>query len=124
MRRIKATIEKDTLPELNLLRRVSEFTAAGVYLSEGRHPIIPITPCSHAAMKPCSHEVTNDKCLMTNERSTPLSYNSIIPVVSAANLSSTWDTGQLYFESEMFGQYVSRIFYEINREVRGENLRR
>jgi hypothetical protein len=30
-----------------------------------------------------------------------------------------WETGQLYFESEMFGQYVSRIFYEINREFRG-----
>ena len=57
MRRIKATIEKDTLPELNLLRRVSEFTAAGVYLSEGRHPIIP------------------------------LFHYSTIPVVSEANLS-------------------------------------
>ena len=92
MRRIKPTIEKDTLPELNLLRRVSEFTAAGVYLSEGRHPIIP------------------------------LFHYSIIPVVSAANLSSTWETGLLYFEFEIFGEYVSRIFYEINREVRGENL--
>jgi hypothetical protein len=28
-----------------------------------------------------------------------------------------WETGQLYFESEMFGQYVSRIFYEIKTEV-------
>ena len=114
---IKATIEKETLPELNLMRRVSEFTAAGVYLSEGRHPI---NPCINATLQPCSHEVTNDQCLMTNDRSTPLSHNSIIPVVSAANLSSTWETGQLCFESEIFGQYVSRIFYEINREIRGE----
>ena len=29
-----------------------------------------------------------------------------------------WDTGQLYFESELFGQYVSRIFYEIKTEVK------
>jgi hypothetical protein len=72
---IKATIEKKTLPELNLLRRVSEFT------TEVRH--------------------------------------SIIPVVSAANISSTWDTGHLIFDFEIFGQYVSRIFYEINRKVRG-----
>jgi len=43
---------------LNLLRRVNEFTAAGVYLSEGRHPIIPFF------------------------------HYSIIPVVSAANLSA------------------------------------
>ena len=28
-----------------------------------------------------------------------------------------WETGQLYFESEMFGQYVSRVFYEIKMEV-------
>jgi hypothetical protein len=28
-----------------------------------------------------------------------------------------WETGQMYCESEIFGQYVSRIFYEINREV-------
>jgi hypothetical protein len=54
MSRIKAAIEKETPPELDLLsRRVSGFTAAGVYLSEGRRPIIPITPCSH--------EDTNDQ---------------------------------------------------------------
>jgi hypothetical protein len=38
---------------------------------------------------------------------------------SLPELYIIWETGQLYFESEMFGQYVSRIFYEINREVRG-----
>lgn len=27
-----------------------------------------------------------------------------------------WATGQLYCEDELFGQYVSRIFYEINNE--------
>ena len=42
---------------------------------------------------------------------------------SLPELYIIWETGQLYCESEMFGQYVSRIFYEINREVRGENLR-
>jgi hypothetical protein len=36
---------------------------------------------------------------------------------SLPELYIIWQTGQLYFESEMFGQYVSRIFYEINREV-------
>jgi hypothetical protein len=36
---------------------------------------------------------------------------------SLPELYIIWETGQLYFESEMFGQYVSRIFYEINREV-------
>ena len=39
---------------------------------------------------------------------------------SLPELYIIWETGQLYCESEMFGQYVSRIFYEINREVRGE----
>jgi hypothetical protein len=39
---------------------------------------------------------------------------------SMPELYIIWETGQLYFESEMFGQYVSRIFYEINSEVRGE----
>jgi hypothetical protein len=43
---------------LFLLRRVKKLTAAGVYLPDGRHPIIPIFQ------------------------------HSIIPVVSAANLSS------------------------------------
>ena len=90
MSRTKSTIEKETLPEFSSLRMVGEFTAAGVYLSEGSHPIIP------------------------------LFHTSIIPVVSAANQSANRETGQLYFESEMFGQYVSRIFYEINREVRGK----
>jgi hypothetical protein len=36
---------------------------------------------------------------------------------SLPELYIIWETGQLYFECEMFGQYVSRIFYEINREV-------
>jgi hypothetical protein len=36
---------------------------------------------------------------------------------SLPELYKIWETGQLYFESEMFGQYVSRIFYEINSEV-------
>jgi hypothetical protein len=121
---IKAAIEKETLPELNLLMWVSEITAAGVYLSEGRLPNIPITPCSHAAMQPCSHEFTNDQCLMTNDSSTLLFHNSIIPVVSAANLSTTWETGQLFFATEIFGQYISRIFYEINRGSSGGNLRK
>jgi len=39
---------------------------------------------------------------------------------SLPELYIIWATGQLYCESEMFGQYVSRIFYEINREVRGQ----
>jgi len=83
---IKKPIDKETLPE----RRVNEFTAAGVYLSEGRHPNIP------------------------------LFHTSIIPVVSTANQSVNRATGQLYYEFEIFDEYVSRIFYEINREVRGE----
>ena len=41
---------------------------------------------------------------------------------SMPELYIIWYTGQLYFEFEIFGEYVSRIFYEINREVRGENL--
>jgi hypothetical protein len=32
---------------------------------------------------------------------------------SLPELNLIWETGQLYFESELFGQYVSRIFYEI-----------
>jgi hypothetical protein len=36
---------------------------------------------------------------------------------SLPELYIIWDTGQLYFDIQMFGQYVSRIFYEINREV-------
>ena len=36
---------------------------------------------------------------------------------SLPELYIIWETGQLYCESEMFGQYVSRIFYEINQEV-------
>ena len=38
---------------------------------------------------------------------------------SLPELYIIWETGQLYCESEMFGQYVSRIFYEINMDVRG-----
>jgi hypothetical protein len=38
---------------------------------------------------------------------------------SLPELYIIWETGQLYFESEMFGQYVSRIFYEITKAVRG-----
>ena len=53
MSRIKEPIEKETPPAFSSLRRVSEFTAAGVYLSEGPHPIIPITSCRH--------EDTNDQ---------------------------------------------------------------
>ena len=37
---------------------------------------------------------------------------------SLPELYIIWETGQFYFESEMFGQYVSRIFYEINKNVR------
>jgi hypothetical protein len=33
------------------------------------------------------------------------------------DLNLIWETSQLYFESEAFGQYVSRIFYEIRAEV-------
>jgi hypothetical protein len=36
---------KEVLPKnqlFYLLRRVNKFTAVGVYLSEGRHPIIPL----------------------------------------------------------------------------------
>jgi hypothetical protein len=36
---------------------------------------------------------------------------------SLPELYIIWETSQLYFESEMFGQYVSRIFYEIKTEV-------
>jgi len=36
---------------------------------------------------------------------------------SLPELYIIWETGQLYCESEMFGQYVSRIFYEIKTEV-------
>jgi hypothetical protein len=36
---------------------------------------------------------------------------------SLPDLYIIWETGQLYCESEMFGQYVSRIFYEIKTEV-------
>jgi hypothetical protein len=36
---------------------------------------------------------------------------------SLPELYIIWETGQLYFDIQMFGQYVSRIFYEINREV-------
>jgi len=36
---------------------------------------------------------------------------------SLPELYLIWETGQLYCESEMFGQYVSRIFYEIKTEV-------
>jgi len=36
---------------------------------------------------------------------------------SLPELNLIWETGQLYCESEMFGQYVSRIFYEIKTEV-------
>jgi len=36
---------------------------------------------------------------------------------SLPELYIIWETGQLYFENEMFGQYVSRIFYEIKTEV-------
>jgi len=39
---------------------------------------------------------------------------------SLPELYMIWETGQMYCESEMFGQYVSRIFYEINRKVRGQ----
>ena len=36
---------------------------------------------------------------------------------SLPELYIIWETGQLNIDSEMFGQYVSRIFYEINKEV-------
>ena len=36
---------------------------------------------------------------------------------SLPELYLIWETGQLYCESELFGQYVSRIFYEIKTEV-------
>jgi hypothetical protein len=36
---------------------------------------------------------------------------------SLPGLYLIWETGQLYCESELFGQYVSRIFYEIKMEV-------
>jgi hypothetical protein len=42
---------------------------------------------------------------------------AILEKESLPELYIIWETGQLYSESEMFGQYVSRIFYEINCEV-------
>ena len=36
---------------------------------------------------------------------------------SLPDLYIVWETGQMYFEIRMFGQYVSRIFYEIKTEV-------
>jgi hypothetical protein len=36
---------------------------------------------------------------------------------SLPELYIIWETGQFYFDIQMFGQYVSRIFYEINWEV-------
>jgi hypothetical protein len=36
---------------------------------------------------------------------------------SLPELYIIWETGQIYFDIQMFGQYVSRIFFEINREV-------
>jgi len=36
---------------------------------------------------------------------------------SLPGLYLIWHTGQVYCESELFGQYVSRIFYEIKTEV-------
>lgn len=42
---------------------------------------------------------------------------AILKKDSLPELYIMWETGQLYFESEMFGQYVSRIFYEIYKEV-------
>ena len=42
---------------------------------------------------------------------------AILEKDSLPELYIMWETGQLYFESEMFGQYVSRIFYEIYKEV-------
>lgn len=36
---------------------------------------------------------------------------------SLPELYIIWETSQLYFESEMLGQYVSRIFYKIKTEV-------
>jgi hypothetical protein len=76
---LKKGFDVDTIIEsyrnfhfLNLLRSVKKFTAAGVYLSEGRHPIIP------------------------------LFHYSIIPVVSAANLSSI--TGLKRSEIEKLGE--------------------
>jgi hypothetical protein len=42
----------------NRLRRCFDSPAAGVYLHEGCHPIIPIIPCIHAVMQPL---MTNDQ---------------------------------------------------------------
>jgi hypothetical protein len=36
---------------------------------------------------------------------------------SLPELYLIWETGQLYCESELFGQYVSRIFYEITKAM-------
>jgi hypothetical protein len=37
--------------------------------------------------------------------------------MSLPELYIIWETGQLYFESEIFGQYVSRIFYEMHKSM-------
>jgi hypothetical protein len=36
---------------------------------------------------------------------------------SLPELNLIWETGQLYCESELFGQYLSRIFYEITKAM-------
>ena len=36
---------------------------------------------------------------------------------SLPELNLIWETGHLYCESELFGQYVSRIFYEITKAM-------
>jgi hypothetical protein len=116
---IKAKIEKETPPEFNLSRRDSEFTAAGVYHS--------IQTCIHAIMQPCNHAKAIFQISYhpsPHSPNSPISLHSIIPVVSAANLGPTWETGQLYYEFEIFEEYMSIIFFEINREIRGENLRK
>jgi hypothetical protein len=45
---------------------------------------------------------------------------SKIEIESLPELFLIGETVQLFFETEIFGQYISRIFYEINREVRGK----
>jgi hypothetical protein len=77
---IKAAIEKET-------RRVSDFTAAGVYLSMLHKDAFPKLQSLHAAMQPCERAISIFQ----------ISFQPIISVVSAANLSSTRDTGQLFF---------------------------
>jgi hypothetical protein len=47
-----------TLTGQEFLKRVQKLTAAGVYLSEGLRPNIPITPCIHASVQT---PMTNDK---------------------------------------------------------------